>query len=277
MSRCDGPHSADHGGGAGHVIFHLFHAISGFDGDAAGIKSDAFPNQAQHRSRGRIRRFVSQYDQRGRFVRALGDAPEGPHLQFFDLSAPYASNFQSGFLRHFAGALRQDSWRHAVAGLVHQFASEILRLADDAGFIHRLLQSGLVSARNHSHGVDLLILAVALVGVGIEVTDESSFHNGLYGFVALNIFGSQKGETANTLRLEEADCCAGKFAQLGAVKFLALPPPSSSRRFAFSFAGRCSSVVSNIFPVTSPLAITSAVTSLMAAVTGFDADFGFIF
>src|SRR5580658_1199059 len=42
-----------------------------------------------------------------------------------------------------------------------------------------------------------------------------------------------------------------------AEKVLALPPPKRSRRFAFKPVGRWRSVVSNIFAVTSPLAITS--------------------
>ena len=50
-----------------------------------------------------------------------------------------------------------------------------------------------------------------------------------------------------------------------AEKFLALPPPMRSRRLAFSPAGRCSSVVSNALPVTSPLAITSLAASRTAA------------
>ena len=43
----DGPHGADHGGAARHVVLHLLHAVGGLDGDAAGIERDALAHQAQ--------------------------------------------------------------------------------------------------------------------------------------------------------------------------------------------------------------------------------------
>ena len=35
LEQGDGAHGSDHGGGAAHVVLHLFHAIGGLDADAA--------------------------------------------------------------------------------------------------------------------------------------------------------------------------------------------------------------------------------------------------
>ncbi len=74
------PPSADHGCAASHIVFHFFHAVGGLDGDAAGIKGDAFANEAEHRFFRRALRFIAHHDQARFFVRALGNAPECSHL-----------------------------------------------------------------------------------------------------------------------------------------------------------------------------------------------------
>ena len=38
---------AKHGGAAGHVVLHFFHAVGGLDGDAAGVEGDGLPDQTR--------------------------------------------------------------------------------------------------------------------------------------------------------------------------------------------------------------------------------------
>src|SRR5271169_2768938 len=47
LEQSNRAHGSDHGGGAGHVVFHFLHAVGGLDGDAAGVKGDAFADQAE--------------------------------------------------------------------------------------------------------------------------------------------------------------------------------------------------------------------------------------
>src|SRR5271154_4734858 len=47
-----GAHYTEHGGAAGHVVLHLFHAVGGLDGDAAGVEGDRFADQADYWSAG---------------------------------------------------------------------------------------------------------------------------------------------------------------------------------------------------------------------------------
>ena len=180
LEQRDRAHGADHGGAAGHVVFHLLHAVGGLDGNAAGVEGNAFADQSQHRLFGRACGFVAQDDQRGRFVGTLGHAPESSHLQFLDLVGAVDFALQSDFLRHLLGAIGEDGRRHAIRGFVDQVASEVLRLADDAGFVQRAVCSlALIAAGDHGERIDLLVLAIALVVVGIEVADERAFHDGL--------------------------------------------------------------------------------------------------
>ena len=116
------------------------------------------------------------HDQRGRFVGALGDAPECAHLQFFDLVRAVDFALQADFRRHLFRAVGEDGRRHAIGGLVDQVAREVLRLADDAGFVQPpFCSAGLIAAGDDGERIDLLVLAVALVVVGIEVADECAF------------------------------------------------------------------------------------------------------
>ncbi len=53
LEQGDGAHGSDHGGGAAHVVLHLFHAIGGLDADAAGVKGDALADQSEDGRGGR--------------------------------------------------------------------------------------------------------------------------------------------------------------------------------------------------------------------------------
>ena len=131
--------------------------------------------------------FIAHHDERGRFVGALRDAPEGAHLQLFDLVGAVGFDFELGQVERFDHAARvlgHHGGSHAIAGLVDQFAGEILRLAHDAALLDGGAQGVAVVQpwpTNEGEFVDALVLAVAAVFVGIEVADEGAFDHGLDG------------------------------------------------------------------------------------------------
>ena len=75
--------------------------------------------------------LVAHDDQARLFFRALGDAPEGSHLQFLDLVRAVDLAGEADFVAHVAGALGQDGGSHEVAGLEGEGAGEVLRFGDD--------------------------------------------------------------------------------------------------------------------------------------------------
>src|ERR1700746_989300 len=78
---------------------------------------------------------------------------------------------------------------------------------------------------------------------------------------APSVSGARKAKLRRLLDFSVRTAAPANLRKSEEEKFLALPPPSSSNRFALSLAGLCSSVVSKILPVTSPLAITSVAAS----------------
>src|SRR5215469_18419771 len=48
LQRGDSTHDADHGGAAGHVVLHFFHALGRLDRDAARVEGDCLADQANH-------------------------------------------------------------------------------------------------------------------------------------------------------------------------------------------------------------------------------------
>ncbi len=98
----------------------------------------------------------------------------------------------------------EDGGRHAVGGLVHQVAGEVLRLADDAAlrsraFFERLLV--LVAAGDDGQLLDLLIFAVAAVVVGIEVADQRAFDDGLARVLRRECWAGMKAKLRRPLAL----------------------------------------------------------------------------
>src|SRR5262249_53131205 len=79
------PH-APHGGAAGHVVLHFFHAIGGLDGDAAGVEGDGFADETDDRSAGfgSASGRVRDDDHARRLGSALRDAEKSAHLEFSD-------------------------------------------------------------------------------------------------------------------------------------------------------------------------------------------------
>ena len=128
--------------------------------------------------------LVAQHDQRRRFVRPLGHAPECAHLEFFDLVGSVGFAFQADFGSHFLCALGQHGRSHSVGRFVNQIAGEVLRLGNDASGLDCLFQRLWVTFRlivpsDDSQRVNALVLAVALVDIGLEIAYEGALDDGL--------------------------------------------------------------------------------------------------
>ena len=140
-------------------------------------------------------------------------APKSAHLEFFDFLSAENLEFQADFLRHLFRAVRQDGRGHSVRRLIHQFAREILRFADDPGFVQSILQFRFVAVCHHGDRIDALIFAVALVRVGIEIADKRAFddgsHRGIGGDAGLR---REKGKTPQSARFEGSHRGSGQAA-----------------------------------------------------------------
>ena len=111
-----------------------------------GIEGDAFADEAEHGAVLDACRLIAQDNQRGRLLGALGDAPEGAHLQFVQLVCRVDSHSRGRLRRPFGGALAEDGRGELVARLVDQRAGEVLAFADDDAFSKGGLERGLVGA-----------------------------------------------------------------------------------------------------------------------------------
>ena len=87
--------AAEYAGGAAHVVFHLVHVGAGFQGDAAGIKGDAFAHQCHGALLGGFAAFVFHDDDLPLALRAFGNSDESSHAHLFGL----------GLTDHFDGQL----------------------------------------------------------------------------------------------------------------------------------------------------------------------------
>ena len=154
LEQRDAAHGADHGGAAGHVVFHLLHAIGGLDGNAAGIKSDALSDQTQHRIRGRIRQVRIAIRSMREVRPSLAATPQkAPIFNSLILSAPYTSHFQARLPAPSCARARQASV--GVMRLPGSFTNSRVKFCDSpmmrASSI-AFCKSGLVAARDHRHG-----------------------------------------------------------------------------------------------------------------------------
>src|SRR5579872_7239445 len=103
-------HGADHGGAAGHVVLHFFHAIGGLDGDTAGVEGYGFADEADDgRARfGAASGRVGDDDHARRLRAALRDAEKRAHLELGDFL--FVENFdgEAGFFGHGGGFVGED-------------------------------------------------------------------------------------------------------------------------------------------------------------------------
>ncbi len=124
----DGAHAGDHGGGAGHVVLHLVHVGCGFDGDAAGVKGDAFADEADDGGVGGRwgGGFVAEDDEGWGLGRALGYGEEGSHAEFAEFVGGVDFASEAEFGGHGGSAAGEFGGGEEVAGLVDEGAGEVL-------------------------------------------------------------------------------------------------------------------------------------------------------
>ena len=128
LKLCDGPHGADHGRAARHVVLHLLHAVGGLDREAAGIERHALADQAQVRALSRFRgRAVAQDDHRGRLGAAHGDAEQRAHAELLHAVLIENLAFEALLLGHRPRTRRQHGRSHAIGRLIHQLSRQVLR------------------------------------------------------------------------------------------------------------------------------------------------------
>ena len=102
--------------------------------------------------------------------------------------------------------------RHAIRGLIDQFAGEVLRLANDARFIDSLLQDLLIAGCDYRQRVNRLVFAITLVSVRIKISYQRAFDDCLDSFFCRNLLGYDKRETAQAARFERAYGRSGNFS-----------------------------------------------------------------
>ena len=96
----------------------------------------------------------------------------------------------------------------------------------------------LVAAGDDREGVNGLVFAVALVGVGIEITDECAFHNGFDCVRGLqSVFRSDEGEAAQAAGLERAHGSSGEAAQIGSGESLAVATAEQQQSLGLQLGG----------------------------------------
>ena len=94
----------------------------------------------------------------------------------------------------------------------------------------------MIAAGDDGEGVDLLVLAVALVVVGIEVADECAFDDRLDGIFCLEPrFRGDEGKAAHALGFERSDGSAGKAAQFERGKILGFAAAQKQQPLGFQF------------------------------------------
>ncbi len=226
----DGAHGSDHGGGSGHVVLHLLHALGGLDGDAAGVEGDAFADEAEDRGAGdgAAGGLVGDDDEGGGLCGALGYGLECAHAKLFELGGRVDLALEAGFSAHGFSTLAEDGGGEDVAGLVYERAGEVLRGGDNEAFLEAGLNLGAGGfvglAGQYGEEVDGGVLAVAFVGVVVDLAqlgafDESAGHQ--QGWELFHVFVGEgvvlresNCELADTARLEGSDGGACAFADL---------------------------------------------------------------
>ena len=108
--RCKG---TQHAGRAAHVELHLVHFRCRLDGNAAGVKRDAFAHQ-HHRRRTSFTTSVVHHDESQGFNRPPGDRQKCAHGKRFDLFGSKHFGLDIGFAAQFSGRLGE----HARCGVV---------------------------------------------------------------------------------------------------------------------------------------------------------------
>ncbi len=140
----------------------------------------------------------------------------------------WTSHLRPGVGAHGLRALAEYRRGEDIAGLVDEGAGEVLRGGDDEPLFEAGLNLGAGSVfgfvGKYGHEVDGGVLAVALVGVVVNLAelgafDEGAGHEsagkGLHVFVGESVvLGKRDGELTDAAGFEGADGCSGAFADL---------------------------------------------------------------
>ena len=142
--------------------------------------------------------------------------PEGAHFEFVELFGGVDLGFESVGLGHGCGALAEDGGGELVAGLVDEFAGEVLAFGDDDAFgVAEVDGCGIASVEGEEgEVVDALVFAVGAVGVGVVVGEECAFDGGAGAGAGrqFGCFGEGEGGVADAAGLGEADSGADSAA-----------------------------------------------------------------
>src|SRR5216684_1060254 len=126
FQRGESAHDTKHGGAAGHVVLHFFHAIGRLDGDAASVEGDGFADETDHGGAGfRIRGRIGNDHDAGRLRTALSDAKQSAHLEIGDFLFVEDFDGEAGFPGHGFGFFGEDARREFVGRLVDQVARKV--------------------------------------------------------------------------------------------------------------------------------------------------------
>src|SRR5262249_27852053 len=122
LELCDGPHDSKRRRGSRHIVFHSFHAVGRFDGNASGIKCDALAYDGDE-----VRLFgccgrripdVPQHNKLTGLIRAAGDAQQGAHSELFHLWLVQDFYGQPELLSSLTGPVREFGWGENAARFV---------------------------------------------------------------------------------------------------------------------------------------------------------------
>ena len=114
----DDLHGGDHRCAPGHITLHGLHAAGGFQRNPAGVKGDSLADEAQVVLRVGGVAVITQDDELGRFVGALGDAHERAHAHLLHLRVFQNLYLETLLFRHFLGRLRHAGRCHVIGRLV---------------------------------------------------------------------------------------------------------------------------------------------------------------
>jgi len=171
---------------------------------------------------------------------------------------------------HIGGTLAHDGGREFVAGLVDQRAGEILALADEDAFGKSGFDRSPVSASggDEGEGLHALVLAIAAVGVGIEIGRRRHPRQRpsppLQGQTLESFSGNAKGQLTNAARLGEADGGSGGIADAVHGGLGLLPEPDDEEAFGGKTSWRVQQEGFVGAGLYSPLASTAAAAAATA-------------
>ena len=170
------------------------------------------------------------------------------------------------------GALAHHSRRELVAGLVHQRAREVLALAHNDALVETALdrcpiRSCRTDDRERLHAV---ILAVAAIGVGIEVADERSLDSRARHCMEWAdgvVLGQGDGQLADATRLGEANGGSGGVADIVYGRLALLAKTHNQQALGGQSRRARAAAASRWLPaLNSPLASTAAAAAVRAAI-----------